>query len=141
MPRPYLLQVHSQPKHVPKETWTKWYLEEHIRDMVYFHAAQTAAFYRSSSESFTYLEPAEDGGDRMTFVALYQTDRKKCLQYPEFKDHVRQKSQLWNDESLIGRDVGDFAIVDLELVEVLGSYEYNESMAISPIAKSNRWIV
>ncbi|KAK3721750.1 hypothetical protein LTR37_002915 [Vermiconidia calcicola] len=67
----------------------------------------------------------EEDTDRMSFFALYQTERKRCLESPEFKDHVRQETELWQP-GLRGRDVGEFAIGEFTLVEVLGSYEYNE---------------
>ena len=139
MPRPYLLQVHSQPKSVSEDTWTQWYLEEHIRDMVYFKASRTGAFYRATSDVLTYLEPPNDGNDEKRFFAIYQLDRKGCLDTPEYKDNVRLRSALWDDASLTCRDVGDLNPTEWELVEVLGSYEWNESMyELTKIANPNK---
>lgn len=95
--------------------------------MVHFRVSKTAAFYRSVSEIYHSGSMPEEDTDRMSFFALYQTERKRCLESPEFKDHVRQETELWQP-GLRGRDVGEFAIGEFTLVEVLGSYEYNESM-------------
>ena len=96
--------------------------------MVHFKAAKTGASYRAISHMLASGDNIpRDGNDEKPFFALYQTDRKHCLDHPEYKDKVRLKSQLW-DEKLSCHDVGAFTTVDLELVEVLGSYEYNESM-------------
>ena len=131
MPTPHLLRVGSRAVAVPEATWLQWYLEEHIRDMVHFRVSKTAAFYRSASEIFhSGAHMAEEDTDRMSFFALYQTERKRCLESPEFKDHVRQETGLWQP-GLRGRDVGEFAIGEFTLVEVLGSYEYNERMCFS----------
>ena len=127
MPRPYLLEVFSQPSQVSEDIWTKWYLEEHIRDMVYFKASRTGALYRSSSEIIQSGNVPTDGSENMKYLALYQTDRKHCLDFSEFKDHVRKKSKLW-DERLISFDVGDFVPRESALIEILGSYEHIEGM-------------
>jgi len=63
------------------------------------------------------MEP--EGNDFKGFLALYQTDRKHCLEYEEYKDHVRSTSELWDRASSV-HDVGSFAPVDMELVEPLG---------------------
>jgi hypothetical protein len=129
MPRPYLLSVHSQPTRLSNETWIKWYLEEHIRDMVYFGASKTGAFYQSSSDLFTSGSPPKDGSEEMKFLALYQTDRKGTNDSVEVRERVRKTSEMWKKEGCEGLttfDVGEFVIQEGVLVEVLGSYEYNE---------------
>ena len=126
MPAHYALQVFSQPTQVSEDTWTQWYTEEHIRDMVYFGASKTGSSYIASSPALTTGEFPQDGNASKNFLALYQTDRKHCLDHAEYKDKVRLRSELWDAKSSC-HDVGAFTPMDLELVEVLGSYEYNES--------------
>lgn len=133
MPLPYTLQVHSKPLKVPADTWAKWYTEEHIRDMVYFQASKTGASYEATAEIMTSGSFSNDGNEGKDFFALYQTDRKHCLDYPEYKENVRLKSRLFA-EGATCHDVGTFSPTGLALVEVLGSYEYNESKA-----DSNPW--
>jgi hypothetical protein len=142
MPEPYLLQVHSHPIRVPISTWIQWYTEEHIRDMVHFRAAKTAAFYRATSHVIRTIPAgdqdlaltrtpsaiAPDGNDFKNFLTLYQTDREHCLDYPEYKDHVRLTSQLW-DRASTCHDVGSFSAVDLRCEAVVGEQGANESMA------------
>ena len=97
--------------------------------MVYFNAATTAAFYQSSSELFTSGSPPTDGSEDMNFLALYQSDRKGTGDSVEVREKVRKTSELWKQEGCEGLstfDVGEFVIQEGVLVEVLGSYEYNE---------------
>lgn len=146
MPQQYLLHVHSHPVRVPLTTWTQWYTEEHLRDMVYFRAARTAAFYRATSSVLRSVGLVEedtaaltlaripsatspDGNDFKDFLALYQTDRKHCLESAEYRENVRLGSELW-DAISSSHDVGSFAPTDLELVEVLGSYSENEGTCL-----------
>ena len=137
MPADYLLQVHSHPVRVPITTWQQWYLEEHLRDMVYFKAAQTGAVYKAASNVIRTTNPNDtalsrtlsatppDGNDFKSFLALYQTDHEHCLDYPEYKDHVRLTSQLWDHGSTC-HDVGSFAAVDLRWGSVIGEQGANE---------------
>lgn len=101
--------------------------------MVYFKAAKTAAFYKSTSPvirslsgdgellSLTRIPSAtpSDGNDYKAFLALYQTDRAHCLEHPEYTEKVRSSSELW-DKASSCHDVGSFAPVDLELMEPHG---------------------
>lgn len=129
MPLPYLLSVHSQPKKLSTETWTTWYLHEHIRDMVYFGASRTAAFYQATSQLYESRSPPQDGSEMMDFLTLYQTDRKGTNESDIVREKVRKTSELWTQEGCAGLtsfEVGEFVIEEGVLVEVLGSYEFNE---------------
>ena len=131
MPTPYLLSVHSHPKpsKLSTQTWIQWYLEEHIRDMVYFGASKTGAFYTAASEIFTSNSPPKDGSESMDFLTLYQTDRKAVTESVEVREKVRKTSSMWKEEGCEGLtsfDVGDFVITEGVLIEILGNYEYNE---------------
>ena len=136
MPRPYLHHVHSQPTKVSEATWKQWYSEEHIRDMVYFKVSRTSAFYAASSDTYTYLQPPGRGIDQKQYLALYQMGRPRPWDQKEYKENVRLESQLW-DRGLSCLDIADLCPEDLELVEILGSYEYNESMLTLRILSSN----
>ena len=97
--------------------------------MVYFGASKTGTFYQSSSDLFTSASPPKDGSEEMTFLALYQTDRKGTNDSAEVREKVRKTSEMWKKEGCEGLstfDVGEFVIQEGVLVEVLGSYEYNE---------------
>lgn len=129
MPRPYLHTVHSKPTKVSDSIWRQWYLEEHIRDMVYSKISRTGALYKSNTETFSYLNPSSSAIDQLDYVALYQTDKpSSSWDQKQYQENVRLKSQLW-DNDLTCFDVADVARADFELVEILGSYEHNEGMS------------
>ena len=126
MPQPYLRHVSSRPTKVAEQTWTRWYLDEHIRDTIYHKVARTAAFYKATGKSFTYLEQADREVDQMDHLAIYQTDRPRPQDQQAFKDHVRVRSTLLGEDNPHITEVADLVMEDLELVEILGSYEFNE---------------
>ena len=142
MPRPYALQVTSGPIKVSEEIWTQWYTEEHIRDVVYSGASRTSAVYSASSNTVTSAND-QDGnitqpndGAETNFLALYQSTTPHVLQnctLPDLKCKVRIHSSLFPPSSTgqqqTAYDVGVFRPVDLQLVEILGSYEYREDVA------------
>ncbi|KAK5687865.1 hypothetical protein LTR17_026696 [Elasticomyces elasticus] len=107
--------------------WIQWYLEEHIRDMVYFGVAKKAAFYRASCDVLEHLVPPNDGNNGRPFLTLFQTDRKDALSYPEFREKVRQTTQLWGGKR--GREVGEFKDEQVSLIEGQGSPDSNEDAA------------
>ena len=102
--------------------------------MVWFDVAKTAAFYHSSSEAFTSGSPPIDGSEKMPFLAVYQTDRGDISSGTGGSEKVRLTSELWKAEACEGLmvfDVADLIMADGALVEVLGSYEHNESRSTS----------
>ncbi len=105
MPEPYLIQVASEPHKVSPKIWTQWYLEEHLRDMVYFGVAQRASFYRGTSDLITNGDTPKDGSEGRSFLAMFQTPRKHGLRYPAFKEKVRQTTGLFDGRR--GREVGE----------------------------------
>ena len=124
MPEQYLLHIFSTPVKVSTETWSQWYTEEHIRDMVHFKASRTAAVYQATtnavvSSAGSSQSPYDlDNTGQSSFLALYQTDKAHCLDHPEYKDHVRLHSLLWSKE-LSCHEAGQFTPTDLELVDVM----------------------
>lgn len=129
MPCPYLIQVFSQPHEVSPEIWIQWYLEEHIRDMVYFGVAKKAAFYRASSDVLEHLVPPNDGNNGRSFLTLFHTDQKDALSCPEFREKVRQTTQRWGGKR--GREVGEFKNEQVSLIEGRGSSDSYEGMIIA----------
>ena len=64
------------------------------------------------------------------FLAVYQTDRGDISSGTGGSEKVRLGSDLWKKEGVEGSlvfDVADLIMADGALVEVLGSYEHNES--------------
>ena len=93
--------------------------------MVYFKASGTAAFYESLGSTLTYLDPPNDGVDEMPFLAIYQMGKTIPRYMPEYQNNVRVKSELWDADKTCFQ-VAKFDSDHLELVEILGSYEYTE---------------
>lgn len=138
MPRPYTLQVSSRPVKVSEDVWTQWYTEEHIRDLVFSGASKTSAVYRATSGPITVNvtgdnsgKASENSSNDTTFLALYQSATKHVLEAcraPDLNCKVRIHSSLFDDGQTC-YDVGTFRPVDLQLVEILGSYEHREDRA------------
>lgn len=133
MPRPYALEVTSRPTAISEDIWTQWYTTEHVRDVVYSGASRTGALYRANTSTVATNTPEGDASaqDDTTFLALYQTDHKSVFEAarsPDRKCKVRVYSELFQPGQTC-YDVGDFRPCDLQLVEVLGSYETREDVA------------
>ncbi|KAK5121616.1 hypothetical protein LTR85_004788 [Meristemomyces frigidus] len=113
--------------------------------MVHFGAAKIAALYQATSDvirsggveddaaslSLARISSATppDGNDFKAFLALYQTDRKHCLDHEDYMDNVRLTSELWDAASSC-HDVGSFQPADLEVVKVVrGLAEHEDSAA------------
>lgn len=133
MPRPYALEVTSRPTKVSEDVWTQWYTTEHLRDIVYSGASRTGALYRATTPTVATNTSQDDasGRDDTKFLALYQTGHKSVFEAarsPERKCKVRIHSELFEPGHTC-YDVGVFGPSDLQLVEVLGSYETREDVA------------
>ena len=94
--------------------------------MVYFGAVKTASFYRASSPAMSFNSPPRHASDGRDFLAYFQTDRPKALSNPNFREKVRQTTELW--EGKRGREVGEFADTESELIEDSRTGGENESM-------------
>lgn len=97
--------------------------------MVHFKVSSTAAFYQSCSPFFTYLDPPRDGVGEMEFLALYQMGRTIPRYLDAYQKNVRVRSRLWDETLGTCFDVAQFASDHLELVEILGSYAYDEGQS------------
>jgi hypothetical protein len=123
MPPQYLRQVPSQPTKVSEEVWKHFYLNQHLREMVYYGVAKTSALYQSTSDII-----AADNSKAVIgkpFVAMYQSNTPEITNTPAFHEKVRLSYHEWDPGSTV-YDVSDLAGHEFTLVEVLGSYEYNE---------------
>lgn len=124
MPYPYILQVFSQPSAVSDEIWTQWYLEEHIRDMVYFGVIKTASFYHAIGSPLTCNDPPSHESDDTSFLAHFQTEGPKPLSNPNFKEKVRQTTELFDGKR--GREVGRLKDTASQLTKVAGTEQESE---------------
>lgn len=128
MPHPYILQVFSQPTAVSGELWTQWYLEEHIRDMVYFGVVKTASFYSLVGQPFACNSPPAHQSDNTSFLAHFQVEGPKPLSNPSFKEKVRQTTELWGGKR--GREVGQLKDTASELLNVTENQQENEGAEV-----------
>ena len=134
MPYPYILQVFSQPNAVSDDLWRQWYLEEHIRDMVYFGVVKTACFYHATSQTYSYNDPPVHQSDDTSFLAHFQVDSSKPLSNPIFKNKVRQTTELWGGKR--GREVGQLKDIASELVSNVGEGEDSEGIVSQSTAQN-----
>ncbi|KAK5064437.1 hypothetical protein LTR84_000270 [Exophiala bonariae] len=94
MPLPYFLHVNSRPKPdsgVDNKLWEKWYITEHLPDLVNSGTTKRAAFYR---ETFDFPLAPEERSPR-AYLAVYQTDFEDALSSSEFANNVRHGSDLF----------------------------------------------
>ncbi|KIW26512.1 hypothetical protein, variant [Cladophialophora immunda] len=115
MPQQYLLWVNSRPlpdSGVDDDLWVKWYIEEHVPDLVNSKATVRAAMFR---ENFDFsLEPKEKHPRK--FLVLYQADFEEPLSSKEYLDDVRHSSDMWPDKKG-NREVGDFNGRNYKLIQ------------------------
>jgi hypothetical protein len=130
-PAPYLLRVISRPVKVTNEEWTKWYLEEHLPDLINTGTTKTAALY-SAFEDFplSTKTPAKSekttlGGRQIAhtdieipsekrFLALYQTEFPRPTHTEEYKK-VRTESDIFPGKK--SDEVADFDIRVYKLIQ------------------------
>ena len=94
-PSPYLLRVLSKPTQVDESTWQKWYIEEHIPEVVNAGLATRGALLRANNDfALKTKTPPKSGDSKLhnvqlshfdelpadkTFCAVYQTDLEKPM--------------------------------------------------------------
>lgn len=81
-PSPYLLWVNSRATAVDDDLWQKWYIEEHVPDLVNGKASTRARFYKEIKGGIPGT-PAADAHPRK-FLALYQTEFEEPLKSEEY---------------------------------------------------------
>jgi len=114
MTSPYLLRVNSNPVKVDAATWEKWYLEEHIPDLVDGGVATRAALYKSTHDLGGLSTATEIPADEKQFLALYQTEHAVPLETKEYKS-LRTTSEM-----LPGKDImpcAEWDVRNYELIE------------------------
>ncbi|KAJ9503579.1 hypothetical protein H2202_000718 [Exophiala xenobiotica] len=102
----HLLFVNSRPQPgsgVDDDLWTKWYIEEHLPDLVNSKTSPRAAFYR---ETHDFALATKEPHPRK-FLALYQTDFEEPLKSKNFVDGVRHSSDMW-PQGKGDTEIGDF---------------------------------
>ena len=102
MPSQYALHVFSNPTAVSDNVWEKWYLNEHLPDMVNSKTTTRASWYRQVPGKST----TKDADQK--YVALYQTDEKFCLDTDNFRKDVRIKSESFPDPEATCDDYAKF---------------------------------
>lgn len=112
MPSPYLLQVNSRPISCSNETWEKFYIEEHIPDLVEGKISTRAALYREVfdvPDLYAY-NPAENPRNYLT---IYQTESKELLK-DENLQAVQRKSTVFPNDDF--HEKGEFDVRNYELI-------------------------
>jgi hypothetical protein len=84
MPSPYLFRVNCRPTIGDDKTWEKWYLEQHIPDLVNHKATTRVAFYREIFDVPDLYAYNKEEIPR-NYLAIYQTDSKDLLKSEEYK--------------------------------------------------------
>lgn len=114
MTSPHLLRVNSRPVKVGDDTWEKWYLEEHIPDLVNGGVATRAALYKSTHDLGGLQTATEIPANEKRFLALYQTEHAVPLETKEYKS-LRTTSEM-----LPGRDImpcAEWDVRNYDLIE------------------------
>ncbi|KAF2681310.1 hypothetical protein K458DRAFT_310096 [Lentithecium fluviatile CBS 122367] len=88
-PAPYLLHVNSRPTLVSAPTWKKFYLEEHLPELINTGTSKTAALYEEID-----LPGDRDTGSQRRWLAIYQTDFAEPLK------SENAKNLTWTSEIL-----------------------------------------
>jgi hypothetical protein len=134
MVSPYLLRVISKPTKVDSETWTKWYLDEHVPDLINSGTAIRAGFYHAfndfdlSTKTPAQPKPTMLGDQQLKhtdleapserkFLAMYQTDFEDPFATENMKK-VRLQSDM-----LPGRDVMPSAEFDVRVYKLIENYD------------------
>ncbi|KAF2097769.1 hypothetical protein NA57DRAFT_56952 [Rhizodiscina lignyota] len=111
-PSPYLLWVNSRPTQVDDDLWVKWYIEEHVPDLVNHHVATRGSFYRELvPEGFAL------GGTPhpRKYLALYQTEIEEPLKTQKFID-IRKTSEMFPKDKTIHAN-GEFNGRNYKLIQ------------------------
>lgn len=112
---PYLLWVNSRPTQVDDDLWIKWYIEEHVPDLVGHHASTRASFYQELSPD--QAGEFKLGGDPhpRKYLAVYQTDFEEPLKHNEYME-IRKTSEMWPKNKENGAN-GEFNARNYKLIQ------------------------
>lgn len=109
-PSPYLLWVNSKPTKATEEQWIKWYIEEHVPDLVEHGASTRATFYR---ETYDFPRAAKEKHERQ-FLAMYQTKFEEPLKSKEYLE-IRRTSEILPGKQITG--AGEFNARNYALIQ------------------------
>lgn len=123
-PSPYLLWVNSRATAVDDDLWQKWYIEEHVPDLVNHKASTRASFYKEIKGGVAGT-PAAAAHPR-NFLALYQTNFEEPLKSDEYLGIRRTTEILPNKE--FGEN-GEFNARNYKLIQDYDPENVGESMA------------
>lgn len=113
-PAQYLLHVNSRPTQTSDEVWKKWYIDEHLPDLVKSGTSVRASFYEE------VVVPGGQGPENpRKFLALYQSDFQEPLSTKNYTD-LRTTSELFKPGSSKSDAIaenGDFDARNYELIQ------------------------
>lgn len=111
-PPQHLLWVNSLPTKVSEDSWTKWYLDEHLGDLVRTKCVSNGAFYQEVP-----LDPSVKH-DR-PYLAIYQSDYPAPMASQEYKNAPAGGGKTFEAQNLSpnAMDHGDFDARNYELVQ------------------------
>lgn len=117
MPSQYLLRVNSRPIKASSDVWEKWYVEEHLPDLVNSGTTVRAAFYRSTHDLGGLSTASKIPPDEKKFLAMYQTEFPACLETDQYQK-CRKTSEM-----LPGGKVPESAEWDVRNYEMIEDYD------------------
>ena len=132
-PSAYLLRVLSKPIQVDEKLWQKWYIDEHVPDVVGTGTCTRGALYRAYNDfALQTKTPTQSGETKLhsaqlshfdelptdkTFCAVYQTNFEKPFESEEIKE-VRPTSEL-----LPGKEYSPCADWDVRVYKLIQNYD------------------
>ena len=133
-PPKYLMRILSQPTGVDEATWQKWYVQEHVPDVVNNGVAVRGALFRAFNDfTLQTKTPADGSGETKlhdaelshfnesptdkTFCAVYQTNFENYTQTEEIK-----KVPLTTD-MFGGKEFFPMAQWDARVYELIQNYD------------------
>lgn len=118
---PYLLRVNSRPvNEVSPSLWQKWYVEEHVPDLVDSGVSTHAGFYRATNDfNIPLTKPIKETDKE--FLAMYQTKFAGCLETSTYQN-LRTTSEL-----LPGKNIGPCAEWDVRNYTLIQNYDPNKA--------------
>ncbi|KIV94543.1 hypothetical protein PV10_02299 [Exophiala mesophila] len=111
---PYFLFVNSRP--IPESgtddaLWEKWYVTEHLPDLISSGTATRGTFYR---ETYDFPGAPKEKNPR-NFLAVYHTEFEESLETKNFKEKTRPGSDLFPNKFHILEN-GDFDVRNYKLL-------------------------
>lgn len=115
-PSPYLLRILTRPTTVDEATWQRWYINEHLPDLIKSGARTRGALLRAHNEFTLQTKTTSAGGetklhnaqlshfdelpDDKTFCAVYQCEDEDPMLSEKLKEVPTSSSTLPGDGSM-----------------------------------------